>query len=70
MAGGITSKAQPIDAIIGKIFKGTYREYYDFYMLNAPENDQGHPLPPSRQLCTQWVVNAWDCVSEALVRKI
>ena len=39
-----------------------------FYMLDAPENDKGHPLPPSRQLCTQWVVKAWDCVSEALVR--
>ena len=33
MAGGITPKAQPIDAFRGKVFKGLYRCYYYKYML-------------------------------------
>lgn len=69
MAGGITPKSQPIDAITGKIFKGFYRDLYEIYMLNAPENARGQPIAPSRQLCAQWSVAAWDQVSEELIRK-
>ena len=48
MAGGITPKAQPLDAFIGKIFKGYYREYYDEYYLQAPvKEDTGEIKPPS-----------------------
>ena len=69
MAGGITPKAQPIDAFLGKLFKGHYRNYYDNYMLNVPENSKGHPMVPSRQLCAQWVVKAWNKVSVKLIQK-
>ena len=35
MAGGITPKAQPLDALLGKVFKGLYIYYDDYYMLSA-----------------------------------
>ena len=41
MALGITPKAQPLDALLGKVFKGLYRDYYDYYMLSAPSNGIG-----------------------------
>ena len=55
--------------IIGKVFKGFYRDLYDDYMLTAPTNEKGHPLIPSRQLCATWVVQAWEKVPEELICK-
>ena len=69
MSGGITPKAQPIDAFIGKVFKGHYRDYYDMYMLSASLNNKQHPIAPSRQLCAEWVVQAWKKLPERLVQK-
>ena len=69
MAGGITPISQPVDNFVGMVFKGYYRDYYDTYMLSAAENDKGHPSMPSSQLCAQWVVKAWNKVSENLIRK-
>ena len=43
IAGGITTKGQPIDMVLGKIFKGYYREDYDLYMLTAPKITKGNP---------------------------
>lgn len=68
MAGGITPKSQPIDVIIGKIFKGFYRDDYDQYMLTAPTRN-GHPITPSRQLCATWVVNAWEKIPSEIIKK-
>ena len=68
MAGGITPKAQPIDMIIGKVFKSLYRDEYDNYMLTAPTRNE-HPITPSRQLCATWVVKAWEQIPEALIHK-
>ena len=58
MAGGITPKAQPLDAFFGKVFKGLYRYYYDDYMLSAPTNDKGQAISPTHQICTTWVVKS------------
>eukprot|EP00957_Ditylum_brightwellii_P033881 2567444-Ditylum_brightwellii.AAC.1 len=69
MGGGITPVSQPIDKFIGKIFKGLYHEHYNVFMLFAPENDKGQPMPTSRQLCAQWVVKAWDAISEESIKK-
>ena len=69
MAGGITPKAQPLDVLLNKLFKGAFRNFYDFYMLNAKTNNKGHTIPPSRQLLAQWVVAAWESISEDLVAK-
>ena len=68
MAGGITPKAQPIDMILGKVFKGAYKDLYDSYMLTAPTRN-GHPITPSRQLCAKWAVHAWDAIPESLIKK-
>ena len=68
MAGGIRPKVQPIDMILGKVFKGLYRDEYDNYMLTAPTRNE-HPITPSRQLCATWVVKAWEQIPEALIRK-
>ena len=57
--GGITLKAQPLDLMVSKTFKGKQRECYDFNMLNAPQNEKGNPRPPSRQLLAKWTVEAW-----------
>ena len=51
MAGGITPKSQPLDAFLGKVFKGLYRYGSDYYMLYAPSNDRGQPIEPNLQLC-------------------
>ena len=70
MGGGMTPKAQPLDAFLGKIMKGFYRDSHDTHMIDAPANPStGHPFIPSRQLCATWVVSAWERVPEALVKK-
>lgn len=70
MDGGITPKAQPLDVLINKVFKGLYRDLFEEWSLNAPINDNtGHPYPPSRQLLATWVVQAWKMIPEELVRK-
>jgi len=70
MDGGITPKAQPLDVMVNKIFKGLFRDMFEEWSLNAPIHPKsGHPLPPSRQLLAQWVVMAWEKVPEELVRK-
>ena len=47
MAVRITPKAQQLDDFLGKVFKGLYRECYDYYVLYAPNNDRGHPISPT-----------------------
>lgn len=70
MAGGITPVAQPLDILVNKPFKAFYRDLYDEYMLTAPENPQtGNPIPPSRQLCSTWVLKAWEAVPEEIIYK-
>lgn len=70
MDGGITPKAQPLDVLINKVFKGLYRDLFEEWSLNAPINDQtGHPYAPSRQLLAMWVVQAWKKIPEELVKK-
>ena len=55
MDGGITPKFQPLDVIINKVFKGLFRDLFEEWLLNAPNNpNTGHPLAPSRQLLAQW----------------
>lgn len=69
MAGGITPEGQPIDKFMGKIFQGYNRDYYDVYMLTIPTDSKGQFIKPSRQLCAQRVVKAWDMIPEKLIRK-
>ena len=49
--------------------KGYYREFYDEYVLTAPITEKGQIKPPTRQLCAQWVVKAWEKIPEEIVRK-
>ncbi|GFH50734.1 hypothetical protein CTEN210_07210 [Chaetoceros tenuissimus] len=69
MAGGITPKRQPVDVYVGKVFKGLFRKRYDNYMLHAPEDEKGHPRPPSGQQVATWVVEAWEEIPEELLQK-
>ncbi len=70
MDGGITPKGQPLDALINKVYKGGFRDYFEEWSLNAPINPKtDHPLPPSRQLLAQWAVKAWAKIPEELIRK-
>ena len=61
MAGEITPKAQPLDKLITKIWKGYFCDEYGGFILTDPliENT-GQPLPPTRQLLAQWILTAWD----------
>ena len=68
MGGGIISVLQPTDRLMGKIFKEYYREFYHFYILSAPCNDNGQRIVPIRQLCAKWVVYRWDKVTEELIK--
>jgi len=50
MTGGITPKAQPLDVLVHKIFKGYFCGLFESWSLNAPLKDDDNPLPPSHQL--------------------
>ena len=68
--GGITRKAQPLDVLINKVFKGFFRDLFEECSLNAPTNpNTGHLMAPSRQLLAQWIFKAWAKVPKELVRK-
>ena len=71
MDGGITSKAQPLDVLINKVFKGFFRDIFKEWSLNAPTNpNTGHLLAPSHTLFAQWIVKAWAKVPKELVRRL
>ena len=71
MDGGITPKAQPLDVLINKFFKGFFRDIFKEWSLNAPTNPKtGHPLAQSRQLLAQWIFKAWAKFPKELVRKL
>ena len=60
MDGGITPKAQPLDVLINKVFKGLFRDLFEEWSFNKPTNPKtGHQLAPSHQLHAQWIVKAW-----------
>ena len=40
-----------------------------FIYAVCTENCKGQPMPPSRQIWAQWVVKAWDAVSEKSIQK-
>ena len=70
MDGGITPKAQPLDVIINKVFKGFFYDLFEEWSLNTPTNPKtGHPLAPTRQLFAQCIVKAWAKVPKEHVRK-
>ena len=67
MCGGITPKAQPLDALINKVFKGFFRDLFKEWSLNTPTNPKnGHLLAPYSQLLAQWIVKEWDKVQKNL----
>ena len=64
MAGGITPKAQPMEKIINKMWKGCFCDEYDGFILIDPVNDMiRQPLPPTRKLLAHWIVKAWDKIT-------
>ena len=50
MDGGITPKAQPLDVIINKVFKGLFRDLFEEWSLNALTNPKSdHPIGPTNK---------------------
>ena len=70
MGGGITPKAQRLEVLLNKVFKGFFHDVFKEWSLNVPTNpNTGHPLAPSRKLLAQWIVKALAKVPKELVRK-
>ena len=67
--GSLTPVAQPLDKVINRVFKAYFWDLYDQYILTAPIGKSGNPTPPSRQLLSTWVVEAWEKIPEELVNK-
>ena len=54
MDRGITPKAQPLDKLINKIWKGYFSdEYYGFIITDTVKEKLGQPLPQTLQLMAQ-----------------
>ena len=71
MDGGVTPKAQTLDILINKVFKGFFRDLFEEWSLNVPTNPKtSHTLAPYHQLLAQWIVKAWAKVPKELVRKL
>ena len=60
MTKSITPKVQPVDAFIGKVYNGNYRDYYDLYILDALLNNKGQSIAPTRQIYEKWAVKTWN----------
>ena len=70
MAGGMTTKDQPLDFFTIKVMKGHCRDFYGIHMLTSPLNPIiGNHMTPRRQLCATWVAEAWDNVPGSLITK-
>ena len=61
MARRITPRAQPLDKLSNKIWRGCFCYEYDGFILTAHiSKNTGQPLYPIQQLLAQWIVTALD----------
>ena len=69
--GGLTSHLQPADVSWNKPFKEAYRTKYDEWLLSGEKSytPSGNMRAPDKLLCLQWVKEAWNSISEEVVKK-
>ena len=68
--GGLTTKLQPCDGLVDKLFKAQKSRLNDDHMA-SPEigrEKNGYPGAPSRGLLAQWVKKSWDALSADGIR--
>lgn len=55
--------------LISQVYKQLVRKRYDEYIFSAQPDARGHIPAPSRQLVSNWCVEAWDEIDPKLVIK-
>ena len=68
--GGLTKHIQPADVSWNKPFKEAYRSKYEEWLSYGEKSftTAGNMRAPSKLLCLQWVKEAWESLSEDLIR--
>lgn len=66
---GCTRLLQPADVCWIKPFKDQLREHWKAFMRKTEKTKKGNTKSPSRQDVLRWVSEAWECVSEDLIRR-
>jgi hypothetical protein len=69
--GGMTSILQALDAVVNKPFKDYLREQYEDWIINNQHEytRAGNIKKPSIRLICEWILKAWNQISEESIRK-
>ena len=69
--GGLTSQLQPADLCWNKPFKEAYKAKYNEWMATGDKSytPAGNVRAPSKELCLQWVREAWASISTDIITR-
>ena len=65
---GLTSKLQPLDISVNKVFKNSYKKKYTEYVVTQSENFFNGVKKPSRDDILNWIDEIW--LGKILLKKL